>query len=145
MNALVTIDTFDRGLDVGFNLPQADLKPNTAEQVSVIEIRSNQRLQIRWLSVHLVTLSASATKIPTKVNPSLGAVYAGLFGDRANFISAPAGRPLLYVPVELPGVGQSRPALVLDLSPGIYSILAVNNLQDTVADISVTGAWRVMT
>ncbi len=143
MNGIVTTDTFEQTLDVGFNLPQTLLRPNTAEQVTVITVAPGQRLQLRWLTLHLVKLNSSATQIPTKVNASLGTFYVGLFGDRADFIRAPAGRPLLYAAVELPGAAQERPAFAINLSPGTYSMLAVNNLFGVTIEAAICGSFRL--
>ncbi len=143
MNALVTSGTFDRSFDVSFNLPQTLLKPNTAEQVAIVTLLPGQQLQLRWLSVHLVKLNVLPTVLPVKVNPSLATTYAGLVGDRAQSLTAPPGRPLVYVPVELPGVNHSSPSFVAGLSPGVYTLIAVNNLAATDIEVSVSGAFRV--
>lgn len=143
MNTLVTAHGFERTLEVNFNLPQTLLKPNTAEQVALLTLEAGQGLQLRWLSVHLVKLNLTSFVAPVKVNPSLGTVYAGLVGDRAAFLSAPAGRPLVYVPVELPGVAANPPAFITQLSPGTYGLIVVNNLLATEVEVSCCGAFRV--
>lgn len=143
MNSLVTLASFNRAIDVPFNLPQSTLQPNTAEQVAIISVLPGQQLQLRWLSIHLVKINVSPVQIPTKINPSLATTYAGLIGDRAQFLTAPAGRPLIYVPVDLPGVAHSSPAFALDLSPGTYALIAVNNLVETSIEVTVCGSFRV--
>ncbi len=143
MNGLVTQFGFDRELQIPFNLPQATLQPNTAEQVAILTLAPGQNLQLRWLSVHLVKLNIQPFIAPTKVNPSLGTVYAGLVGDRAAFLTAPSGRPLVYVPVELPGVAANPPAFITELNPGTYSLIVVNNLLETTVEVSCCGAFRV--
>lgn len=143
MNSLVTSAGFDRSLEVSFNLPQTVLKPNTAEQVALLTLLPGQQLQLRWLSVHLVKLNLSTFSTPVKVNPSLGSTYAGLVGDRASFLSAPTGRPLVYVPVELPGVAANPPAFITQLNPGTYGLIVVNNLLATELEVSCCGAFRV--
>lgn len=140
----MTTAGFDRQLEVSFNLPQTTLKPNTAEQVAVIVLQPGQQLQLRWLSLHMVKMNLLPFVAPVKVNPSLGACYAGLMGDRAAFLTAPAGRPIVYVPVELPGVVANPPAFVTQLSPGTYSLIVVNNLQATDIEVSCCGAFRVV-
>lgn len=144
MNTLVTAAGFNRQLEVSFNLSQSVLKPNTAEQVALITVEPGQQLQLRWLSVHLVKMNLDPFVLPTKVNPSLGTTYAGLVGDRASFLSAPAGRPLVYVPVELPGVAANPPAFITELSPGTYGLIVVNNLLATELEVSCCGAFRVV-
>lgn len=143
MNSLVTAAGFDRSLEISFNLPQTLLKPNTAEQVALVTLSPGQQLQLRWLSVHLVKLNLSTFTAPVKVNPSLGTTYAGLVGDRASFLSAPTGRPLVYVPVELPGVAANPPAFITQLNPGTYGLIVVNNLLATSLEVSCCGAFRV--
>lgn len=144
MNSLVTNTGYYRSLDVPFNLPQTTLKPDTAEQVALITISPGQQLQLRWLSIHLIKLNIASIAIPEKKNTALSTVYAGLVGDRAQFLGAPPGRPLVYVPVELPGVNHSSPSLVTDLSPGTYALLAVNNLLATEVEVSVCGSFRII-
>lgn len=143
MNSLVTTGAFNRSFDVSFNLPQTTLKPNTAEQVAVVTLAPGQQLQLRWLSVHLVKLNVPPEGLPSKVNPSLATTYAGLVGDRAAALTAPPGRPLVYVPVELPGVNHSSPSFVAGLNPGTYALIAVNNLAETEIEVSVSGSFRV--
>lgn len=143
MNTLVTPQRFDRTLDVSFNLPQTTLKPNTAEQVALVTLEPGQQLQLRWLSVHLIKLSLTPFLAPQKVNPSMGTAYAALVGDRASFLTAPAGQPIVYVPVELPGVVANPAAYVTQLSPGTYGLIVVNNLLWTELDVSCCGAFRV--
>lgn len=143
MNSLVTSIGFDRNLEISFNLPQTILKPNTAEQVALLTLLPGQQLQLRWLSVHLVKLNLTSFTAPVKVNPSLGTTYAGLVGDRASFLSAPTGRPLVYVPVELPGVAANPPAFITQLNPGTYGLIVVNNLLATELEVSCCGAFRV--
>lgn len=140
--ALATTAAFRRTLDVGFCLPQTTVKAGTAEQVSSITILPGQRLLVRWLTVHFIRFAAELAP-PAKVNQALGAVYAGLYGDRGEKITAPAGQPLVYVPVELPGVVPASASYVLDLIPGTYSLLAANNLFCD-AEISVSGTFRVI-
>jgi hypothetical protein len=140
---LVTAQSRERAFDLGFNLPQATLKPNTAEQIAVVTITSTQRLQLRWLTVHFVRLLTTGGALPVKVNPSLGSVYAGLYGDRAEFLTAPAGRPLVYVPVELPGVVPVSPNFIADVTPGTYTLLLVNNLQRNKVEVVAGGSFRL--
>lgn len=143
MNGLVTTSAFGKSLNVGFSLPQSILKPNSAEQVAVIDVADGQSLDLRWLTLHLVKLNSSPTTIPNKVNASLGAAYVGLYGQHAEYITSPSGRPLLYTAADVPGAVQAKPAFPVDLSPGTYSVLVVNNLYTVTLEVAVCGSFHL--
>jgi hypothetical protein len=143
VNGLVTTAAFNRALNVGFALPQATLLPNSAEQVTIITVAPGQRLQLRWLTLHLVRLNSAVTAAPVKVNAALATAYVGLYGQDAELIRSPAGRPLLYTGAEVPGAVQARPSFPVDLSPGTYAVLAVNNLYAVTLEVAVCGSLHV--
>ena len=130
-------------LEVSFNLPQSTLEPGTAEQVATIVVAQGQELELRWLSLHLIRLDLSNTSLPIKINKSMGTAYAGLVGDRAAFLTSPTGRPLVYVPVELPGVAANSPAFITQVNPGTYSLIVVNNLSTNDIEVSCCGTFRI--
>lgn len=141
-NTFLTPAGFDRSLGISFNLSQSLLSPNTAEQVVVFTLARDQAVELTWLCLHLVKMNCSPTTIPTKVNTSLGSAYVGLYGDRAELIESPAGQPLVYVAVQLPGAAAADPSYLTTLSAGVYSLLVVNNLADTPIEVTVSGSLR---
>ncbi len=141
-NTFITPAGFDRSLGISFNLPQSLLAANTAEQVAIFTLNREMTVEIAWLCLHLVKMNSSPVSMPTKVNTSLGSAFIGLYGDRAELIESPAGQPLVYVACQLPGAAAADPSYLVNLSPGVYSLLAVNNLVDTPLEVSVSGALR---
>lgn len=127
-----------------FNLPQARLDPDTAQPIAFVSLKLGQKLRLAWLNLHLVRLVGNSFTAPTKVNPSLAASYAGLYGGRANYILEPTGQPMSYTACDIPGASLFNPVFFEDVSsPDVYSVIVVNNFRDAQIDVCVSGSFMV--
>jgi hypothetical protein len=146
VNNFVTQKSLDSRLYLPFNISQARLVQDTAQPVAFVGLVLGQRLRLAWLHLHLIRVLGGVINSPTKINPSLGACYTGLYGSRANYILQPPGQPMSYVSCEVPGCRWANPVFYEDVSsPDIYSVIVINNFKDAEIDVSVSGAFCVET
>lgn len=142
-NSYLTTTSLSRRLSIPFNLSQARLEPDTAQPVAYFNLALGQRMRLAWFQVHFIRVVAAAAP-PTKVNSALAAVYAGLYGSGANYITEPSGQRLTNGPCEIPGVNSTDPNFYEDFStPDVYSVMVVNNFSDAAVDVTITGAFSV--
>jgi len=127
---------------VPFSLPETRLRPGVEQTINVLTLSSGQQATLAWLSVHLIRIAA-LTAVPTKTNTSFAAIYAGLFGSRADELTGAPGQPLVYAGVDFPGtIGVLPPHQAWPITaPDTYAVMVVNNLIDPPADVTVSGAW----
>lgn len=140
---LATNFDLDAKIGIPFGLCESRLDPGVSVPVAILKLTAGQSLSMNWLDLNLIRMVFGA--VPTKRNPGLGAVYAGLIGGRADLIGGPPGQPLSYVGVDTPGSKRLSPWLgpVTITETDTYSVIVVNNLKDARLDVCVTGNLTV--
>ncbi len=137
-----TID-LDAKIGIPFGLCESRLDPGISVPVATLQLSAGQTVSLNWLNLHLIRMIFGA--VPTKRNPGLGAVYAGLIGGRADLIGGPPGQPLSYVGIDTPSAKRLSPWLgpVTIAETDTYSVIVVNNLRDAQLDVCVSGNLTV--
>jgi hypothetical protein len=138
----IPADTLGRWLDQPFCLSQAALFPNSSIVVASVLLPAGYKLSLRWLGLHFVDV-ITQNEVAEKLTTNMTVVYAGLYSGKFENLNVHAGRPLVYVPCEVPGYNQTDPYYWRDFeSPDTYAVLAVNNTAATKLRVSISGAFR---
>ena len=165
----LTQDQLDQQLDLPVELPLTDLPANQWLVVSSFRLDTPQAFTLRWLQLHLIAMQAvdstgSVVVVtpdaqgncvfppqgPNLVVPGLGLCYVALYrafdpGKQPSFQAAQEA-PLFidYVAGQVPPLYAVRSlAPTTYASAGVYSFVVVNNTDNQLESLAVSGQVRL--
>jgi hypothetical protein len=143
-------------VDAPIALPSTEIKMSDWVVIATIKLTAPSRLTVRMLHLNFISSTVDLTKIvpANYINSSLGMCYVALFFNYNN--ADPASTTKLdKVTASALGVSTRIENPFVTTVPGIYTWLAVNNIQYSTASsalaitdsadfrVSCTGQWRI--
>lgn len=163
----VTTGLLDSMLDLPVSLPLTDLYPSEWLIAATISISTPRAFTVRWLQAHLVVMQDPSTvegavilpnssgtcdipvQVPNLITPNLGLAWLGLY---RNFdpLKLPVFQAAQEAVLQVGEVSSVLPVFATRsltpttyAAPGAYSFVIVNNTDNRLLRVAVTGQVRV--